>query len=117
MQGKKQSQTENEMTVVMAQHPDVGSLAAENFWSSTGITLGKITSPQQKLTSKGGYVVTCDYCEESFVSFYNLRVHMCRKHGIGQQLSCGYCGARFRSKKTLDKHLESCKMRVGIVLP
>lgn len=66
--------------------------------------------PQERAgMGRGGYVVTCDYCDQSFVRLYNLKVHMRRKHGIGQMPRCSVCGARFRSNIGLQKHSMTCR--------
>ena len=52
-------------------------------------------------------LIMCDYCEETFSRQWNLKVHMRRKHGIGQSLSCQTCGAKFRSLVQLNHHTEN----------
>lgn len=53
-------------------------------------------------------IVMCEYCEESFSRPWNLKVHLRRKHGIGQELRCSTCGAKFRSKVRLRMHAQTC---------
>ena len=53
-------------------------------------------------------IVMCEYCEESFSRPWNLKVHLRRKHGIGQELKCSKCGAKFRSKVRLRVHAQAC---------
>ncbi|XP_076460722.1 uncharacterized protein LOC143293577 isoform X16 [Babylonia areolata] len=61
-----------------------------------------------KFPQKSGYVVMCDYCEESFSRPWNLKVHLRRKHGIGHELKCHQCGTKFRSEVRLRMHVETC---------
>lgn len=49
-------------------------------------------------------MISCDYCDMAFARRFNLKVHMRCRHGIGEQLTCLYCGTTFRSKVRLETH-------------
>ena len=63
---------------------------------------------QGQFSQKSSCVVMCDYCEESFSRPWNLKVHLRRKHGIGHELKCLTCGAKFRSELRLRMHAQAC---------
>jgi hypothetical protein len=65
-------------------------------------------SNRQLQARSSGFVVMCDFCDESFSKTYNLKVHLRRKHGIGETPKCPKCGAKFRSQLRLRIHSSSC---------
>ena len=55
--------------------------------------------------SISGRLVMCDYCDEAFTRQWNLKVHLRRKHGIGESLVCQRCLVKFRSRVKLSQHV------------
>ncbi|XP_037506503.1 zinc finger protein 91 [Rhipicephalus sanguineus] len=54
-------------------------------------------------SSKDGRSLTCEICEESFVSMMGLSSHI-RTHTGERPFSCGECGASFGQSSTLREH-------------
>lgn len=54
------------------------------------------------------YLVPCHLCDQAFGRTDNLKAHLRRVHGVGEQLDCIKCGKRFRSKVKLDEHILVC---------
>lgn len=61
----------------------------------------------QKMCGHGS-LIPCPHCDQAFARTDNLKTHIQRVHGVGDQLVCAWCGKRFRSKIRLEEHCLSC---------
>ena len=92
-----------------------GTFQGENIYTMFNPVTGRYHCPrcEKTYTGKGGlaqhyqrhkgsYTHWCDRCEKGFVVKCHYEAHMAKHEG--KTFPCSYCGKRFRTKQSLQRH-------------
>lgn len=66
---------------------------------------------QRKTSETADVIYYCRFCDEKFVTKYQLKEHCSKKHGnIINTYQCPHCGKEFINPQQLGGHISHCKL-------